>query len=71
MEKNPNQRSRRPPEKEKEWRALQEIAQPLGEPERLDPLLDRIGEAKYVLLGEASHGLRSKELGKQALAHEG
>lgn len=56
MEKNPNQRSRRPPEKEKEWRALQEIAQPLGGPERLDPLLDRIGEAKYVLLGEASHG---------------
>jgi hypothetical protein len=30
MEKNPNQLSRRPPEKEKEWRALQEIAQPLG-----------------------------------------
>lgn len=28
----------------------------LKEPEDLDPLLDRIGNAKYVLLGEASHG---------------
>jgi erythromycin esterase len=29
---------------------------PLELPEDLDPLLERIGEARYVLLGEASHG---------------
>lgn len=29
---------------------------PLAEDGDLDPLLDRIGEARYVLLGEASHG---------------
>ena len=28
----------------------------LKEPQHLDPLMDRIGEAHYVLLGEASHG---------------
>jgi erythromycin esterase-like protein len=28
----------------------------LEEPADLDPLLDRIGDAHYVLLGEASHG---------------
>ena len=31
-------------------------ALPLSEPEDLDPLLERIGQARYVLLGEASHG---------------
>src|SRR5437764_10253409 len=35
---------------------LRRIARPLGEPRDLDPLLERIGDAKYVLLGEASHG---------------
>jgi erythromycin esterase-like protein len=29
---------------------------PLGGPDDLDPLMDRIGEARLVLLGEASHG---------------
>ncbi len=29
---------------------------PLREPEDLDPLLERIGDARCVLLGEASHG---------------
>ena len=29
---------------------------PLGNSEDLDPLMDYIGNAKYVLLGEASHG---------------
>src|SRR5438067_8023684 len=32
------------------------ISRPLDRPEDLDPLLDRIGEARFVLLGEASHG---------------
>jgi erythromycin esterase len=32
------------------------LAMPLADPAGLDPLLDRIGDARYVLLGEASHG---------------
>src|SRR5205085_5739094 len=32
------------------------LARPLREPRDLDPLLERIGDAHYVLLGEASHG---------------
>ena len=36
--------------------ALRERAYPLREPEDLDPLLERIGDAHCVLLGEASHG---------------
>jgi erythromycin esterase len=32
------------------------IARPLEGPKDLDPLLERIGDARYVLLGEASHG---------------
>ncbi len=35
---------------------LQELSQPLTGPADLDPLLERIGDARYVLLGEASHG---------------
>src|SRR5207244_159560 len=31
-------------------------ARPLQRPADLDPLLDRIGDARYCLLGEASHG---------------
>lgn len=49
MEKDPKETSR-------QTTSLQEIAHPLGGPESLDPLLDRIGTARYVLLGEASHG---------------
>ena len=30
--------------------------QPLENAEDLDPLLERIGDSKYVLLGEATHG---------------
>src|SRR4051794_12973819 len=32
------------------------MARPLRDPDDLDPLLDRIGTARFVLLGEASHG---------------
>lgn len=35
---------------------LKRIARPLAEPRDLDPLMKRIGDARYVLLGEASHG---------------
>jgi len=35
---------------------LRKLARPLRNPADLDPLLEQIGEARYVLLGEASHG---------------
>ncbi|WP_206107710.1 erythromycin esterase family protein [Paludisphaera rhizosphaerae] len=35
---------------------VQGLARPLRGPADLDPLLERIGDARYVLLGEASHG---------------
>src|SRR5437867_11711630 len=35
---------------------FERIARPLRGPEALDPLLEQIGDARYVLLGEASHG---------------
>ena len=37
-------------------RSLGDAALPLANPDDLDPLIDAIGEARYVLLGEASHG---------------
>ena len=35
---------------------VREVAHPLEGPEDIDPLLERIGEARCVTLGEASHG---------------
>jgi erythromycin esterase-like protein len=35
---------------------IRSLARPLNDPSDLDPLLDQIGDARYVLLGEASHG---------------
>lgn len=35
---------------------VRELSRPLASPADLDPLLERIGDARYVLLGEASHG---------------
>jgi erythromycin esterase-like protein len=37
-------------------RDMRELAQPLDSMADLDPLLERIGDAQYVLIGEASHG---------------
>src|SRR5947209_19454652 len=36
--------------------AVRSLSRPLRLPADLDPLLDAVGSAKYVLLGEASHG---------------
>jgi erythromycin esterase-like protein len=36
--------------------SLRRVALPLTSPDNLEPLLERIGDARYVLLGEASHG---------------
>ncbi|GAA3442396.1 erythromycin esterase family protein [Planomonospora venezuelensis] len=35
---------------------IRRSALPLDAPDDLDPLMERIGEARYVLIGEASHG---------------
>jgi erythromycin esterase len=35
---------------------LEPFSSPLDGPDDLDPLMERIGEARFVLLGEASHG---------------
>ncbi len=43
-------------------------AYPLGSAADLDPLLDRIGEAHYVLLGEASHGTHEYYLWRARLS---
>ncbi len=35
---------------------MRSLAQPLAGPDDLDPLMERVGDARIVLLGEASHG---------------
>jgi erythromycin esterase len=49
-------------------KAIAEVARPWGEPQDMDALLDRIGEAKYVLLGEASHGTHEYYLWRSRLS---
>jgi len=51
-------------------------AQPLRDTVDLDPLLDRIGDARYVLLGEATHGTAEyytwrSELSKRLIREKG
>jgi erythromycin esterase-like protein len=37
-------------------KSIRALARPLRNADDLDPLMERIGDARYVLLGEASHG---------------
>src|SRR4051795_4199952 len=48
---------------------VRELAQPLRGVGELDPLLERIGEARVVLLGEASHGTHEYYAWRAALTH--
>ncbi len=55
---------------------LKKITRPLRGPEDLDPLLEQVGEARYVLLGEASHGTAEyytwrAELSKRLITEKG
>ena len=55
---------------------LARIARPLESARHLDPLIDAIGDARYVLLGEASHGTSEfytwrTEISKRLIAERG
>ena len=55
---------------------LAKAARPLTNPADLDPLMDAIGDARYVLLGEASHGTSEfytwrTELSKRLITERG
>jgi erythromycin esterase-like protein len=55
---------------------LRQRAQPLRDAADLDPLLERIGDSRYVLLGEASHGTSDyytwrAELSKRLIREKG
>jgi erythromycin esterase-like protein len=45
------------------------IASPLEGPADLDPFLERIGDARYVLLGEASHGTSEFYQWRERISH--
>src|SRR3954470_8387695 len=52
------------------------LAKPLQTARDLDPLIERIGDARYVLLGEASHGTSEDytwraEITKRLVAEKG
>ena len=46
----------------------QHISHPWGKPDDMDLLMERIGEARYVLLGEASHGTHEYYLWRARLS---
>ncbi len=48
--------------------AVRSLSYPLRMPSDLDPLLKRIGDARYVLLGEASHGTHEYYWWRDALS---
>src|SRR5579871_5869777 len=48
--------------------AVRSLSRPLYLPEDLDPMLEHIGEAHYVLLGEASHGTHEYYTWRAALS---
>ena len=55
---------------------VEAAARPLRDARDLDPLLDRVGDARYVLLGEASHGTAEyytwrAELSKRLIEEKG
>ena len=55
---------------------ISSLARPLDDPADLDPLLERIGDARYVLLGEASHGTHEyyrwrAEISRRLIAERG
>ena len=55
---------------------IHRLARPLTRAEDLDPLIERIGDARYVLLGEASHGTSEyytwrAELSKRLIREKG
>src|SRR5438034_901244 len=57
-----------PPVKPQLLAAARSLSRPLRSPADLDPLLERIGEARYVLLGEASHGTHEYYTWRAALS---
>src|SRR6478672_6181120 len=55
---------------------VRDLGMPLHEPSDLDPLMQRIGDARFVLLGEASHGTHEyyswrAELSKRLITEKG
>ena len=59
-----------------ELEEIERLAMPIDDPGSHDPLLDRIGDARFVLLGEASHGTSEyyrwrAEITKRLIAEKG
>jgi erythromycin esterase-like protein len=55
---------------------IEPASHPLDNPAHLDPLIERIGDSKYVLLGEASHGTHEyytwrREISKRLIEKKG
>jgi erythromycin esterase len=48
---------------------VRRLSQPLRGPSDLDPLLTRVGNARVVLLGEASHGTHEYYTWRTAITH--